>query len=158
MTITRHPTTGLQRSEARCNGWTKARREVFLDELASSANFRRAAAAAGMSADGARRLRRRDAPFAALCEKAHAEGVRRLEEEVLAHQLAQLPSDDNPSDERQPHDPIDFDVRTALDFLKWKAGISRGQARDLMPTMTREAVDAALMDRLEAYSKRMPRA
>lgn len=151
--ITRHERVGLQRQAPKRTGWTLARRTAFLDELARSANVTRAVASVGMSATGARKLRRRDPEFAMLWAKAVAEGAQRLEEEVLAHSLAQLPSEDNPDDVRDPTPLIEFDARAAMEFLKWRAG--QGRAPSAAAPLSPEAVDAALMERFEALSKRL---
>lgn len=54
------PITPTQRHD----GWTPARRTKFLDHLAGRGNVRAACAHAGMSAEAAYRLRRREAAFA----------------------------------------------------------------------------------------------
>lgn len=57
-------------------GWTKAKRQIFLDHLAATCNVTGAATAAGMSDRGAHLLRQRDPEFAELWREAL---VRRLD-------------------------------------------------------------------------------
>ncbi len=61
MDFTQFTGTGLP---ARKDGWSGALKIKFLDHLATKGTVRAACAAAGMSAEGAYRLRRRDALFA----------------------------------------------------------------------------------------------
>lgn len=51
-------------------GWTPVRRQLFLDELAASANITAAAKVAGLSARSAYQLRQRDSHFAAQWQQA----------------------------------------------------------------------------------------
>src|SRR3546814_16815097 len=64
-------------------GWTKARRGVFLAELAQSCNVARAHEAAGMGRASAYLLRRRDPAFAAQWQQALEAGYERLELALL---------------------------------------------------------------------------
>lgn len=86
-------------------GWTKARRQQFLEELAMTCNVTRAAALVGMSLPGAYALRRRDAEFALLWERAIDAGSERLREMVLACALGQRPNGHNPDEVRL--DPVE---------------------------------------------------
>ena len=69
----------LQRKKTKANGWTKARRTAFLEELASSCNVRRAHVAAEMAQGSAYRLRNRDPLFAREWQEALELGYERLE-------------------------------------------------------------------------------
>ena len=79
----------------RRDGWTAERQLHFLDALASSRSVRAAAAAAGMSREGAYRLRNRceDSLFALLWDRALAPEPMRREvhmEQLTDGQLARL--------------------------------------------------------------------
>lgn len=148
----------IQRKATRKDGWTVARRKLFLDTLAYSANATMAARAAGMSVDTARALRRRDAEFAQLWAEALEDGAQRLREEMIAQQLGQLPSGDNPADERMGECPTTaaalLDPIKALAALKAFEGFGHGRRRNVKPA-TQAEVDKALMARLEALAIRM---
>src|SRR3546814_8647809 len=73
----------VQVAKARHTGWTKARRAVFLAELAQSCNVARAHEAAGMGRASAYLLRRRDPAFAAQWQQALEAGYERLELALL---------------------------------------------------------------------------
>src|SRR3546814_16105614 len=69
----------VQVAKARHTGWTKARRAVFLAQLAQSCNVARAHEAAGMGRASAYLLRRRDPAFAAPWPQGLEAGYERLE-------------------------------------------------------------------------------
>lgn len=77
----------LQRKKGKRIGWTKAKREVFLTELAASCNIRRASAAAAMGQTSAYRLRRRDPEFAKAWQAALEIGYERLETALVRRAL-----------------------------------------------------------------------
>lgn len=77
------PVGPVQRRKPRANGWTLARRRVFLEELAASCNVGRALAAAGMGSGGVYRLRQRDPLFAEQWQAALTLGYERLEMALL---------------------------------------------------------------------------
>jgi hypothetical protein len=68
--------------KARHDGWTAARREIFLDHYAENGNAAEAARAAGLSERGVYSLCRRDPEFAA--QHAHAFAISRLRLEEMA--------------------------------------------------------------------------
>lgn len=143
-------------------GWTKTRRQQFLEELAMTCNATRAAAKVGMSLTGAYALRRRDAEFALLWNRAIDAGSERLHEMVLSRALGQRPSGDNPEEVRL--DPVDdnapegtFDVALALKVL----ALDRRRVRAAEPgarAMTRGDLDVALMERLMKLGEVLARA
>lgn len=77
----------IQKARVRKDGWTKQRRQLFLDALAGTCNVRIAVEAAGLNPTSAYALRRRDPVFAALWRDALTIGYERLEEALLAHAL-----------------------------------------------------------------------
>lgn len=68
-------------------GWTKGKRQIFLDTLAATCNVTHATAAAGMKGKSAYDLRRADPVFAELWREALATGYERLEDAVLRQAL-----------------------------------------------------------------------
>lgn len=77
----------LQKRAVRHDGWTRARRQLFLDTLAGTCNVRIAIAATGLSVSTAYQLRRRDPAFAELWKEALTIGYERLEEALLQRAL-----------------------------------------------------------------------
>src|SRR3546814_15196711 len=73
----------LQRRKASKRGWTKARREAFLTELAHSCNVTRAHRAAGAPDRYAYALRQRDPQFARAWQQARELGFGQLENAPL---------------------------------------------------------------------------
>lgn len=148
----------VQRKATRKDGWTVARRKLFLDALAYSANARMAAQAAGMNVHTAHALRKRDAEFAQRWAEALEDGAQRLREEMIAQQLGQVSSGENPDDDRVPSTPATpFDPVKALAALKAFEGFGHGRRRNVIPA-TQAEVDKALMARLEALAIRMTQA
>lgn len=87
---------GVQVRAVRAGGWTKARRALFLGELAQTANVRLAVKAAGLSEAAAYALRKRDAGFAIAWGEALCEGYGRLEMLMLERAIADMAGDDVP--------------------------------------------------------------
>jgi hypothetical protein len=77
------PTTRPQRP----GGWTQAKRNIFLAELAQTANVKASAAAAGMADQGAYKLRQRDPAFARAWQEALSEAYAKLETILLERAL-----------------------------------------------------------------------
>src|SRR5687768_6355217 len=73
----------VQRRRIRKDGWTEKRKKTFLEYLAATSNVRRAAAAAGMKAHGAYRLRFRDSDFREHWDAALEQGYARIETMLL---------------------------------------------------------------------------
>lgn len=67
--------------------WSKAKEEVYVNTLAETCNFTRAAEAAGVSTSSAWRRRKTDAAFRASCREAVAAGYQRLELALLDRAL-----------------------------------------------------------------------
>ena len=170
----------LQVKACRADGWTKARRQLFLDTLAQTCNVGLAARTAGVARHTPYALRRRDAAFAALWQEALASGYDRLEEALLGHALqnindivvAERDCDmfwRNGEIGRDPDDPIrtpdaprasDGTVRLALALLdrhrktvEGNGSLARGP-RKTAPA-TAEATDAALRKKLDALARKL---
>jgi hypothetical protein len=77
----------------RKGGWTPAKRNQFLAELAQTSNVRASARAVELSEPGAYKLRRRDPAFAAAWGEALCEGYTKLEMLLLQRALAGLDGD-----------------------------------------------------------------
>lgn len=73
--------------KVRPGGWTEARRNMFLDHLAETANVKTSLDVVGMSRAGLYKLRRRSAPFRAAWGRALEQGYARLEAELLDRAL-----------------------------------------------------------------------
>lgn len=149
----------LQRKAARRNGWTVARRAIFLEALGRTCNVTTAAREAGLQAKSARALKKRDGEFARLWFEAFEEGKERLREEALASQLSLVPSGDNPTEddmaaaraagEQTP--PAAFDALTAIKVLQALEGLGDRRVKNAR-TATQAEVDAMLIARLEALA------
>lgn len=93
----------VQVRAARADGWTAAKRRVFLDHLATTCNARLSAQAAGMGEHSAYALRRRDAEFSAQWEAAIQLGYSAVEAALLARALRK---DNAVLPEREDGDPL----------------------------------------------------
>lgn len=170
-TITGCAGRSVQRRTIPAKGWTKARRQLFLDTLAATCNVRRSIEAAGMTSSGAYQLRRRDPDFAALWNEALAIGYQRLEEALLERALGSvndiaigIDADDEggtivPGSGFSARRLGSADVQLALSLLnrhraaaEWggKASTGRGRARS-----TPEEIDARLTRQLDSLAKRL---
>lgn len=67
--------------------WSKAKEEVYVNTLAETCNFTRAAEAAGVSTSSAWKRRKTNAAFRASCREAIAAGYQRLELALLDRAL-----------------------------------------------------------------------
>jgi hypothetical protein len=67
--------------------WSKAKEEVYVNALAETCNFTRAAEAAGVSTSSAWKRRKTNAAFRASCREAIAAGYQRLELALLDRAL-----------------------------------------------------------------------
>ena len=82
MIVTRHKGRP-QVKKQKASGWTKARRDLFLTELAATCNVSAALRKVGMSGGGLYRYRRQSAEFRAEWQEALAEGYAKLEMALL---------------------------------------------------------------------------
>lgn len=140
----------LQRKKTKANGWTKARRAAFLEELATSCNVRRAHGAAGIAMGSAYRLRRRDPLFAKQWQEALELGYERLELALVRRALeavGELKLDES-------SEPVEkMSVTQAITLLRRHRGsVERGSAsgRRSQPreVATQEETDAVLFKRI----------
>lgn len=140
----------LQLKQTKANGWTKARRAAFLEELAMSCNVRRAHVAAEMALGSAYRLRRRDPLFAKQWQEALELGYDRLELALVRRALEAV--DELTLDEGK--EPVEkMSVVQALALLRQhRASVERGSAngRRSQPreVATQEETDAVLIKRI----------
>ena len=77
----------LQRRKASPRDWTRAKEEIYINALAETCNFTRAAEAAGVSTSSAWRRRKTNAAFRASCREAVTAGYQRLELALLDRAL-----------------------------------------------------------------------
>lgn len=145
----------VQRRKARANGWTKARREIFLTELARSCNVVRAHEAAGMASSGAYRLRQRDPAFARQWQAALEIGYERLETALVRRALEAV--DTLALDEAQ-EPVVKMTVAEATALLRLHRGsVARGHAdgRRAAPrdVTTQQEVDAMLIERIRMVKR-----
>ncbi|WP_375402060.1 hypothetical protein [uncultured Sphingomonas sp.] len=138
-----------RRADGRAQRLTAERRKLFLTELGTSCNVKRAAGAVGASQSAFYALRRSDEAFAAAWEEALATGYARLEAELLAAALEGETAD------------VAVDRALALSLLgrrdaKARSGAPGGYG---MISRTRHVpmadVEAALLRQLELLEKRL---
>ncbi len=158
----------------RTTGWTRERRQRFLDVLAASANVALAARAVGVGPGSAWALRKRDHVFAELFAEAMAQGYDALEGALLerarggvnAIEVEGLPLTltGDAEDRRLSHDAarivggrVEMDVKLAMWLLERqdKRG-ARALAGNAMlgPAPSRAAVEAKIARKLDALAKR----
>jgi hypothetical protein len=152
----------LQVRAARHDGWTKARRILFIDTFAATCNTTLAAKACGMSDRSVRELKKRDPHFAMLCDEALQEGYERLEAELLARTLGHQIGDENPSaDELGQGDKPAFDPQLAIKVLQMRDAAAKARSSDrrgrIFVRATQEETDAALERKLAAVERRLAR-
>lgn len=142
----------------RKDGWTQAKRRIFLDHLAATCNVRRSAETAGMGEHGAYALRRRDPAFAAQWQAAIEHGYATIEATLMARALA---PPDATLPERQEGDPLTpdpagMDTELALGLLKWRDQGERRTKRVGPPprVATREELTQALLARIARVKQR----
>lgn len=153
----------VQERKVRADGWTKARRILFLDTFAATCNTAFAVRKCGMNESGLRALRRRDPHFAVLYEEALQEGYQRLEAELLARALGQQIGDENPAaEELGQTEPPPFDPAMALKVLQLRNAEATARSNDrrgrVFVRATQEETDAALMKKLDAVARRLAKA
>ena len=139
----------VQERKTRVDGWTKARRILFLDTFAATCNTALAVRKCGMNESGLRALRRRDPHFAVLYEEALQEGYRRLEAELLARALGQQIGDENPAaEELGQTEPPPFDPVMALKVLQLRNAALSGSICDAIVTPEPGRITFPILTRL----------
>lgn len=144
----------VQVRRVRRDGWTIRRRELFLDMLAATCNVTRAVQAAGMSFEGVRQLRRRDAGFAASWDLALEEGYLQIEADLLARAIGggDIIASDADRAGVAPPDP-----ELGLRLLNQRRAGAQGRSggRRVYKHVPFEEVEAILTQRLDALAKRL---
>ena len=148
----------VQAKTGKPGGWTKAKREAFLVELAASCNIVRAAALVGMGQGGAYRLRKREPAFAAQWQAALEIGYERLETALVRRALetvGEFPLEAIGG----PGESIEkMTVDQAIRILSFhRESIRQGQARTRKAqgrqVATQEETDAALIKRIRMVER-----
>lgn len=156
----------VQKRAVRADGWTKAKRALFLDVFAATCNAAYAARRCGMNERSVRALKARDPGFARLYEEALQEGYDRLEAELLARTLgaevAGSGDDENPTEaDRQRIETSKFDSAMAIKVLQMRKAEAKAHSDDrrgrIFVTVTQEETDAALEKKLAAVERRLAR-
>ncbi|MGN6277225.1 MAG: hypothetical protein ACTHM8_00695 [Sphingomonas sp.] len=154
----------IQVRDARVDGWTKAKRALFLDAFAATCNAAYAARRCGMNERSVRALKARDPGFARLYEEALQEGYDRLEAELLARTLgAEVVGggdDENPTEaDRQRIETTEFDSAMAFKLLQMRKAQAKAQSDDrrgrIFVTVTQAQTDASLERKLAALERRL---
>jgi len=139
--------------------WSKTRRRRFLEELALTCDVRRSAAIVEQTDSSARRLRAREPAFAQQWEQAFDAGRQRLEEELVARSLRQVPAAGGPGkagmEMPADEDADGFDTALALKLLALRRARTRQDRATCSPAATQEELDAALFQRLVALGERL---
>jgi hypothetical protein len=136
-------------------GWTREKRQTFLDTLAVTCNVGIACGQAGMSTTGVYRLRQRDPEFAALWRDALLMGYDRLEERLLRRAGAGV-NDVEFGTGDVPEEPLDAEL--ALNLLRNHRPTVDGRRKrpgGQVHRISREEAQAALSKRLDALEKRL---
>ncbi|MEZ0497146.1 hypothetical protein [Sphingomonas sp. IW22] len=149
-------------------GWTAARRKRFLDVLASASNVRLAAREVGVNPASAYALKRRDPAFAALWQEAIEQGYDRLEQALIEKargQINEFPIEGgavivtgNGTDISNPAAMVDGRVEIDVKLAQWlleRQDRKRGKTGGRRPVqITREAVEAKILKKLDALARR----
>ncbi|MGN6622070.1 MAG: hypothetical protein ACTHKR_13545 [Sphingomonas sp.] len=152
-----------QKRKARSDGWTKAKRALFLDTFAATCNTALSAKTCGMTDHSVRVLKRRDPHFAILYEEALQEGYARIEAELVARALGEQRGDENPTeDDRTPIEPAEFDPQMAIKVMQLRRAEAKARSEDrrgrIFVWATEEETDAALDKKLTAIERRLAKA
>ena len=149
-----------KQTKAKANGFSKSKREKFLDALALTCNITRAAAHAGVHKSTVCRAPRRDPVFDRQWHEALAIGYDRIEALVLEHGGAGEAIEPDP--ERAEAEGVkleSFDFERAMKVLIYRRGERNGEPnrRTGRPRQaaTREETNAALLKALAAAKRRM---
>lgn len=143
------------RRKVRADGWTKTRRQTFLNTLAATCNVTESCRAAGMALRAVYPLKARDAEFAAAWDQAITEGFDRLRAQALEHCGAGLVIDPDGSAAVPP--PFDFEkaLRLLHFYRAQEEGVPSGRTGRKRRNATREETNAALIKALTAARKRI---
>jgi hypothetical protein len=136
-------------------GWTKARRERFLDHVAATCNVRAAAEEVGMSQCGLYALRRRDSEFAEQWRMALLAGYDRLEAELLRKAISAMDGVAIGDPDKVVAGPVSIEQAIKiLDRHQHVLRASGSAVRESRHRATQAETDAELIKRLTALKKR----
>ena len=147
----------VQVRKERKDGFTAAKRQMFLDRLGACCNVTRAAAAAGVSTVTVNYHRRRDPDFARQCEEALSLGYETLEAAMLeaaAHGPGYVPG---PDADGAPG-PETLDRTLALHLLQLRRkpiGARTGQAGRASARVSEKALNESILAKLEVLDRRL---
>ncbi len=135
-------------------GWTKERRERFLDHVAATCNVREATEIVGLSQCGLYALRRRDPVFAEQWRMALLTGYDRLEAELLRKAISALDGVAIGDPDKVIAGPVT--IEQAIKILdRHQHVLKSGSAvRESRHQATQAETDAELIKRLDAMKKR----
>ena len=161
----------LQVRPVRKDGWTAARRRMFLDHLSASCNVRASARAAGMGEHSAYALRRRDPEFAAGWQAAIEAGYDNLRAALIARAMgepAPLPGGDGGSEdgdgggegEAALPDPATMDPQLAIELMRLHQSTLQGRTKrpgGRLRSPSKTELAAELMKLIRAVKRRRER-
>lgn len=156
-----HRFGGPKRQKVKQDSFTAAKRQRFLDELASSCNVKGAARHADVHWTTVYRHRAQDEVFAGQWDDALQIARDRLEEALLAFGAAALPLE--PSDGERSGGAVDegrpFDLDAVLKILAYflKKREVAGNKGKVRKAATREETNAVLLSSLAAAQRRLAR-
>ncbi len=136
-------------------GWTKARRERFLDHVAATCNVREATEIVGLSQCGLYALRRRDPAFAEQWRMALLAGYDRLEAELLRKAISALDGIAIGDPDKVVAGPVSIEQAIKiLDRHQHVLRASGSAVRESRHHATQAETDAELIKRLKALKQR----
>jgi hypothetical protein len=150
----------------RKDGWTKAKRRIFLETLAATCVARWAARAAGMSYSAASALRSRDPAFAEAWQKARVDSFYTMESLVMEHAVLAKRRGAGEGGEADSFEPGDLpdastmDPELAMKLMKQREGMLAAEAagkigRPPLKVATEAETDAAILKKLAALRKQL---
>ncbi len=147
----------LQVRKERKDGFTEAKRQVFLDHLAGCCTVKTAAAAAGVSAVTVNYHRRSDPSFDAQCEAALEIGYGNLDAALVARAARGGDYEPGPDAEAAPG-PESVDTMLALHLLQLRhkaPGRRTGQAGRAPGRVSEKALNDSILAKLEVLERRL---
>lgn len=148
----------IQTRAARPDGFTDAKRQVFLDHLAGCSNMTRAAAAAGISTNSVNYHRRRDPAFAAQVAEALDAGYETLEAAMMERAATGGGGYAPGPDAAAVPGPESVDTALGLHLLalRKRPGASRTGAGGRRPRRATDTeLDTAILAKLDVLDRRM---
>lgn len=142
----------------RSDGWTAKARAAFLDHLAATCNIAMSARAVGKNPASVRKLRMRDAEFAAAWDAAMETGYASVEAMLLARATGMQDAVDaaDPGEYAPPPETEKMSSELGLRLLALHNKNGQPQnRRKPFKRATQDELEAALLKRLKALHKRM---